>query len=152
MGYTLTIGELTVHKYPDCGLDEDGISFGAFGIHHDDAPAFGEPTDHTNSRWPSYSAWAGTMRDLGLTEVIFSGGTLVGGHPGVRLVTPELVEVVSSALEKYRREHPDGVAGFNQDENMPTDPVNANLARMEWFDYWLRWALENCDTPVIANS
>src|SRR3972149_4695192 len=29
----------------------------AEGSHHDNAPSFGDPTDRSNGRWPSYTAW-----------------------------------------------------------------------------------------------
>lgn len=146
MGYTITIGELEVNKSPDDGLDCDCISFSAVGVKHDDAPAFGEPTDRTNSRWPSYSAWVGAMRDAGLEDVFFDRGNLIGGHPGVRLVTQELVNVVSAALAEWKADHPESVAAF---EGENADNV---LCRLIWLDYWLKWALANCETPVIANS
>lgn len=144
MGYTITIGELRVDADPSVGTDEDGIWMTADGVTNEDAPAFGEPTDHSNSRWPSYSAWADTMRDVGLYEHFFYGGTLLGGHPGVRLVTPALVSVVSTALDTYRYSHDESPAfGTN---------VGANLCRLIWLDYWMRWAISNCKVPVIANS
>jgi len=53
MGYTLRIGE----------LGDDGE---VETVRHDDAPAFDEPTDYTNDRWPSYTAWWGFVRACGL--------------------------------------------------------------------------------------
>lgn len=143
MGYTLTIGELKVIPDLSAALDDDGLFFTAEAVSHEGAPAFGEPTDHSNSRWPSYTAWAETMRDTGLYDVFFWDGTLLGGHPGARLVTQRLRETVSSALASYREAHP-VEAEFGTDEG-------ANICRLIWLDYWIGWALENCKTPVIAN-
>lgn len=144
MGYTITIGELHVLADSSVGTDEAGIWLQAVGVNKDEAPAFGEPTDHSNSRWTSYTAWADTMRDVGLYEHMFYDGTLLGGHPGVRLVTPELMNVVSSALTGYREKNP-LVPEFGTD-------TGANLCRLIWLEYWMRWALDNCKVPVIANS
>jgi hypothetical protein len=146
MGYTITIGELEIEKCPEDGIDSDCLRFGAKGERHYASPSFGEPTDFTNSRWPSYTAWAETMRTAGLHEAMFYGGTLIGGHPGVRLVTPELRDAVSNALAGLRARFPGREPAFDD-----TDEGCA-MARLTWMDYWLRWALANCETPVIANS
>lgn len=66
MGYTLTIGEAEIE------YDEDVARIRAQGMKLDDAPADGTPTDYTNSRWPSYSAWADFCRAVGLTDMMFS--------------------------------------------------------------------------------
>lgn len=145
MGYRITIGELEIEKCPDDGLDSDCIMFRAKGVHHAEAPAFGDPTDYTNSRWPSYTAWAEFARITNLYEVLFCDGTLLGGHPGVRLVTKDLVERVSGELAAMRIRFPELTPEYGTDEG-------AALCRLIWLDYWLRWSLENCDTPVIANS
>lgn len=148
MGYTITIGQLRVDKSPDDGLDCSCMRFDADGVKHDGAPAFGEPTDHTNERWPSYSAWSNFLKAVDLYGVFYYGsGHLIGGHPGIRLVTQELVSAVSSALTGYRERNPGVEAAFNEG-----DERCGYLCRLIWLDYWLRWSIENCETPVIANS
>lgn len=148
MGYTITIGELETQAYPNDGLDCSCIRFDATGVRHDAAPAFGEPTDYTNSRWPSYGVWHEFMRSVGLGDVFFTeDGHLIGGHPGVRLVTREMVEAVASALAAYRAKHPALQAVLSDN-----DKDSGWLCRLIWLDYWLRWSIDNCKTPVIANS
>lgn len=96
MGYDITIGELKVDKYPEEALEGSGLFFTAKSETHKDAPAFGEPTDYTNSRWPSYSAWSNFADYVGLADVLFDyRGNLVGGHPGVRLLTPEILAKIT---------------------------------------------------------
>lgn len=157
MGYTITIGELEVEKNPEDGLDSDCISFGAKGQNLDDAPAFGEPTDYTNSRWPSYTSWSGALEDAGMYDLFFCEGHLIGGHPGIRLITKELVEAVAERKAEFERRHPNvkatygNVSGpFESDADNPGE--NGVYCRIVWLDYWLKWAYENCETPVIANS
>lgn len=148
MGYTITIGELDVRKQPDDGLDCCCISFGAGGTSHNTAPAFGEPTDYTNSRLTSYITWSNFMQDTGLYDAFFTErGYLIGGHPGVRLVTKDLVDCVSVALTSYKNQN----AGLEPrlDEGKE---AQGWLCRLIWLDYWLKWSLDNCQTPVIANS
>lgn len=147
MGYTITIGQLKIEKSPDDGLDCRCIGFGAEGVHHEDAPAFGEPTDHENQRWPSYSAWSNFTKAVGLYDLFYTdSGHLIGGHPGVRLVTAEMVNVVSGTLVVYRENNPGIEAKFTDDDR------GGFLCRLVWLDYWLQWSFKNCETPVIANS
>lgn len=147
MGYTITIGELEVEKHPEDAMECAGLHFGAKGVKHESAPAFGEPTDYTNSRWPSYSAWDGFLRDVGLWPVFYRDGHLIGGHPGVRLITADMKAEVDNALERFVAANPNLVAQFEEGK-----PLQGSLCRLQWFKYWIDWALENCETPVIANS
>lgn len=147
MGYTITIGQLEVEKNPDDGLDCSCIKFDAQGARHDTAPAFGEPTDFQNQRWLSYCTWADFMRSTGLYDIFFyDNGHLIGVHPGVRLVTKELRDRVTEALTSFSQKNPSVVAEFGNGE------IGGTLCRLIWLDYWINWAFENCETPVIANS
>lgn len=146
MGYSITIGELEIEKHEDDGLDCSCISFGAKGVRDDNAPAFGEPTDFTNSRWPSYSAWSDCLRDLGLYDLFYCDGHLIGGHPGVRLVTANLVKEVNSRIDEFKRKNPKATPVYDGSD------LNGSLCRGEWLVYWLNWAIKNCKNPVIANS
>lgn len=143
MGYTITIGELEVATRPEDALECSGISFDAKGERHDGAPAFGEPTDFTNSRWPSYSAWHNFAENCGIYDLLFCEGHLIGGHPGVRLVTKEMLDVVTNARHLMQQTIP---------ELVPTLKCNSDYCRLLWLEYWMTWALANCKTPVIANS
>lgn len=148
MGYDITIGELKVDKYPEEALEGSGLFFTAKSETHKDAPAFGEPTDYTNSRWPSYSAWSNFADYVGLTDVLFDyRGNLVGGNPGVRLLTPEILAKITAAKARMEALSP------------PPQPTmenytekNGHYCRLIWLEYWCKWALDNCEVPVIANS
>ena len=147
MGYTITIGQLEIRKEPEDGLDCTCISFSAEGVHHENAPAFGEPTDHENQRWPSYTSWSDFLRNAGLYDIFFyDDGHLIGGHPGIRLVTPELKARIDLALKQYQELNPAAKASFDDGVKGGT------LCRLIWLQYWTSWAFENCETPVIANS
>lgn len=147
MGYSITIGELRIEKNPDDGFDSPCIKFLANHIRKDDAPAFGEPTDYTNSRWPSYTSWTNAMREAGLYECFFSNGTLIGGHPGVRLVTEDLLLAVQNAKYCIEKANPGMKAQFDDSK-----PLQSTYCRVIWLEYWMSWALANCEVPVIANS
>lgn len=148
MGYDITIGELHVDKYPDEALEGSGLFFSAKSERHDSAPAFGEPTDFTNSRWPSYSAWSNFADYVGLTDLLFNErGNLIGGHPGVRLLTKDMLDKIKEAKQRMESMVPPPKATM---ENYTEK--NGYYCRLLWLGYWCEWALENCETPVIANS
>jgi len=176
MGYTLEIGEAELE------FDEDSVGVTCATVRLDHAPAFGEPTDYQNQRWPSYRAWSHDIKALGLTDVMFGerigGGKdefewkgvvrypLMSSHPGAAVVTREHVEIVEAKLAAYKILHPGHRAEYaplkpgvvehrvyRQSEDYVDDPTyDATLCRGEWLAFWLRWALENCDRPVFVNS
>lgn len=157
MGYSITIGELKVCQHPEDGLDSSCISFDADSVKIENAPAFGEPTDYTNSRWPSYSGWSECLEDAGMYDLFFDSGHLIGGHPGLRLVTKELVYAVSEAKQEFEYKFPNVKATYGSrgddiwDVDKKNPRENSTYCRMVWLDFWLKWAIENCDIPVISN-
>ena len=120
MGYTLRIGEFVV----------SGTELTVESVRHDDAPAFDEPTDYTNDRWPSYTAWWGFVRECGL-DALFKN-ELLAEHPGVCPLRPEHLQ----AFERVNRRN--------------LDEFDRN--RLTWLIYWTRWALANCKKPTFYNS
>jgi hypothetical protein len=159
MGYTIIIGELKVEKHKDDGTDSDCLSFTAEVVRLEKAPAFGEPTDHTNTRWPSYTAWSNAMRGLGLYDLFYNeNGHLIGGQSGVRLVTEDLFDEFKTRLRLFEISNPNVTATYGNTENCLLYPdknnpeVNAWYVRGVWLEFWMEWALKNCETPVIAVS
>lgn len=158
MGYTIKIGELKVEKNEDGGLDYSCISFCAEDVHSLLAPAFGEPTDNTNSRWPSYSSWSDALKFTGLYDLFYDDyGHLIGGHPGVRLVTKGLAEEVAKCKLAFEEKYPNVEATYGEpisllEGNLKNPVENGMYCRLVWIDYWIKWALANCKTPVIVNS
>lgn len=115
MGYTLRIG--------------DNVNGKIEVVRHSEAPAFGEPTDYTNERWPSYTAWWGFVRACGLDAMFTS---LLDPHPGINALTPDHLRALE-AVDMKR-----------------LDEWCQN--RLTWLLYWTRWALANCNKPAISNS
>ena len=137
MGYTITIGELDIIKSPNDGIDCSCIFFDTKEERHDDAPALIEVSDSTNSRYPTCTDWYNFIERLGLTSVFYDRFGLIGGYPGVRLVTSELVEIVGCSKRDF--------------EKKITNPkIDYDYNRLIWLDYWLNWAFKNCKTPVIV--
>lgn len=160
MGYDLTIGEaeFKVDKVGDDFVDniqEECIRVTVAEIKHDNAPAFGEPTDYTNVRWPSYSSWAIFCEFAELEHVFYEmdehdncTGHLRGGHPGVMPITPSVKEEVDRAYKRLKMQYKtvDPTLGIFETE------VGGAWARVQWLKYWIDWSLENCKVPVMVNT
>lgn len=175
MGYTLKIGEANVI------WEEHGVEVEVETCKHDAAPAFGEPTDGTNARWPSYTAWADFCRALEITDIMFdarNGGSdecevngeyvipLINNHPGHTPICSAHVQYIEAKVAAYKKIHPDHVAKYppvkegcedkgwiTPKESLEDDPrYDGMLCRAEWLVYWMRWALENCERPVFVNT
>lgn len=121
MGYTLRIGEARMD------YDEDRVEIDCDLVTLPEAPAHGDPTDHQNQRWPSYSGWAESMEHLGLMDVMFNrqnGGAgeieykgtflspLLECHPGAKPITQLHLEYIAEKIDDYKRRHPDHVARY----------------------------------------
>jgi hypothetical protein len=149
MGYSLTIGEAKIEK------DEDQayIYIDVATVSHDEAPAYGEPTDNTNMRWPSYTSWAGFARFFNLYDIFFDEEVgLIREHPGAALITKEHKDRIDEELEVFKKEHPNAVARYDNKEDGDENDANSYLVRLEWLKYWVDWALENCENPTFRNT
>ena len=155
MGYTISIGNAT----PWHEKDEDSLRAGwrVARVKHDAAPAFGDPTDHQNQRWPSYTAWNDSMRALGLHDLFFKDYEgLMAQHPGCAPITAGHAAIVKAAVLRRRETNGGKPAGFH-DMDLKTFQTTDNgndpdLARGVWLEYWMEWAVANCETPAIQNS
>lgn len=142
MSYDIYIGQATV---ADNGEGEYMATVAE--RHEQKAPRFDndEMTGNGNSRHPGYSQWSGWCDVSGLTALFFDEETgIMRRHPGTFSLNHEHLMTVSAALRKWKEQSPAAVAGFAHGQ----DPV---LARLVWLDWWIRWALQNCDAPAIHN-
>lgn len=157
MGYTLKIGELDTHY----DAEEGHISFQAKGQKNDDAPAFGEPTDYENERWPSYTSWHNACRFCGIEDMFYNKETgLLREHPGCFPITKKHQEIINEALDNFKKKYPNAKAGYSpkinekegiyEDKDWPEE--NSWMTRLLWLKYWIDWALVNCKKPVFYNS
>lgn len=150
MGFSLRIGELEI---TDEGKD-------ARSERRDDAPAFGEPTDYTNNRWPSYTSWNNAMRFVGLEDLMRNKKTgLLRNHPGCVELTQEHKKIIDQAYADFYKKYPNCKPGYSkrqldddQDDDANFPEENNWAVRLEWLKYWVDWALENCKQPVFYNS
>ncbi len=154
MGYSLTIGEAKLEKWDEDEFGDGHIDITVDGVHLDDAPAFGEPTDYTNERWPSYTSWWEFAEYAGLTDVLFdpeTNGGIRGGHPGHFLITEKFKQDIDDAYSKFMEKYPDATPTYDTEGTADADADGA-LCRLTWLQYWTTWALENCENPIFKNT
>lgn len=157
MGYNLYIGEAVLNY--DNDSDYPSVYIDVKLEQHDNAPAFGEPSDYTNSRYPSYTVWSDFCKFVGLYDLFYDEDYgLCRPHPGETPLTTKHKEAIDKAYSDFKNKYPNSVATYGEkqenwydsDENNPEE--NGYLCRLEWLKYWIDWALENCEKPIFKNS
>jgi len=174
MGYTIIIGEKIKNPNFDELLkdgEEDGYDLNYFRNEEyvaktetsKDSPAFGEPTDFMNQRWPSYTSWAAFLYTSGLNDIFFDNNdNLIGGHPGYFEITDDIYQKINDKYTRFKMQNKGAIASFEDDDLEKFDkiiyfkdykiPVNHTLARFQWFIYWLEKSKKNYDSVVISNT
>jgi hypothetical protein len=162
MGYTLSIGNAKVESGNEYG--ELWARWSVEAATHPDAPTFpnDDMTGNGNHRSPSYSAWAEFARNTGLETLFFDKDAgLIAKHPGCVPLTEAHHTEVLAALNRWRAtaEKPPGFSGIGalnektrQWETPDQGRYDHTLARLLWVEWWMRWALQNCETPAFENT
>ncbi|QMV32496.1 hypothetical protein KMC50_gp36 [Ralstonia phage Claudette] len=138
MGYNLTIGNVEAGKL-ECDDGHYSVPLSIACVNHENAPRDGSPTDGTNQRWPSYTAWSEFCLATGLHSMFYDDDTgLIRQHPGVFELMPEHLTKIATARTALQRQ--------------PKDIQEEQIGRLNWLEYWVKWALDNCERPGIKNS
>ena len=172
MGYTLTIGNAVFETWSDDKVSNLFVNAELKAL--DSAPTFpnDEMTGNGNQRSPSYTGWANFCREAKIYDLFFGNSKngryyetdidgmhrespLICDHPGFEAINKHDVAYVKSALDRYGTCHPDTSPGFDN-----WDPKEAScatlqdstMARLMWLHFWMDWAVENCDRPIIKNT
>jgi hypothetical protein len=144
MGYTIKIGNSVPCKYMN-EFSEMVCSFSVERKTLDNAPIFPgcSYVGLSNSRSPSYTDWDGFIKKTHTTSIL---GKFTEKHPSCVPLTREDVDAVFNALQLYKNttKLP---PGWSADEKT----YDYDLARLIWFEFWVRWAVENCQNPAIEN-
>ncbi len=155
MGYDIYIGNAELQKW-----DEGDFHVVVGSVKLEEAPSFpNDPfTGKGNSRHPGYSGWHDFCRAVGLDELFFDEDRgLMRSHPGTFAITKEHLAEVRLAKENWFKNHPNMTPGFEKDdflkEEYQQDIKNADpmMARLLWLEFWMDWALNNCEHPAIHN-
>lgn len=119
-------------------------------IERPDAPFFpgDEMTGKSNARYPSYRAWDDFCKAIGLYGLFFDKPDgLMLDQPYYSTLSKFHSLQISAAVCNWKIEYPNSIARFG-DEYPAEDAI---LARLLWLDWWVSWALQNCETPGIYN-
>jgi hypothetical protein len=142
MGYSIKIGNAIPVFHRDMEFEDLSAYWDVEPATSADAPAFENDsmTGMSNGRHPSYTGWSNFLDATGLRE-LFS--ELFVTHPGCVILNQSHYDEIHNALENYKQTatQPPGFL----------DGQDYNLARLMWLEFWVRWALENCETPAIRN-
>lgn len=147
--YTICIGNARIEQ----GLD--GIQLLAEWVvdvvTNDRAPEFpnDQVTGKSNVRMPGYSAWEDFCQETGLYKLFYGDEGLMACHPGCAKINKGHVSAVRIALlQRHEYRLNNGITsrpGFGAVNDY-------TLARLLWLEYWMAWAVENCEIPAIKNS
>lgn len=149
MGYNIIIGNAT----PEFSKEYDELWAGwhCEVISLPDAPTFpgDEMTGNSNLRSPSYGVWGDFCRHAGIYDVFYDKrNSFRGGHPGCIVLKKSDLERIREARIKIERVST-LPPGFNDGDE---EKYDSTLARLIWLEWWMDWALTNCETPAIENS
>jgi hypothetical protein len=155
MGYSIYIGNAVVE------VDEDELyaKYTVERITHEKAPRWPncinangdvDISKDTNGRHPCYISMDNWARAVGLYELFLGNGSndgaagLLNPHSGCRRLTPDILVQISTARIKWEKSHIGAKPGWSNEDD-------AALAKLVWYEWWVKWALENCRIPAISN-
>lgn len=162
MGYTFKIG----NAVPEFSKDDDYLMarWAVQPTTHPDAPTFpnDQMTGNSNIRSPSYTGWYEFCKDTGIYDVFYEASKqLHAGHPGCVLLKQSDLDMVRKAREEWQKTTtlPPGFEGWpvydeiSREMRSPDQgKYDGYLARLIWLEWWMEWALNNCETPAIQNT
>lgn len=128
-----------------------------------DAPAFpfDGMTGHSNRRSPGYTQWSDFCDAAGLSDLFFNEDAgLMREHPGCTALRPEHLAAVRAARVEWGITHPAAVPGWDWSPHAikaegADDGIRGRdgvMARLVWLEWWMEWALRECERPALFNS
>lgn len=106
-----------------------------------DAPAFPHMLQRVNCFSGSHIWFDGFLENTGMNMVFPDDA-----YGRVYIVTQEMVDRTQSILRAYNpaEKLPPGFTGLEGPR------YDGWLAALIWFDFWLRWALQTCQNPIVT--
>jgi len=179
MGYNLTIGKKIENPNLNDILEDmiddeysreealfslESIKYIAKDNDSKNAPAFGEPTDYTNQRWPSYTSWYVFCKSVDIYNIFYTeSGHLKGDHPGYFEITKEISDELESKYKRFQMQYKKAKSTFDKShpnhdkliyisgERNQMDQ-NGALARFEWLMYWVRDGVSKFPNELIISN
>ena len=100
----------------------------------------------------TYSYWNHFTKTVGLNDLFWNRDKgLMKCHPGLEPIRPADLEQVQEALVKYRGAGLAAVAFLEDLTGIPPRRYHM-LDSLTWLEWWMNWALENCQWPAIHNE
>jgi hypothetical protein len=153
MPITITIGEKVWNEETDTWDVERSTSPNAPVFPND---AILEPL--SNWRYVHYAAWQSLAEECGIQEWLNS---IIAAQNSdvVRSLSEEDYRIVSEAY-LLRTVFNEGKPGWDYEQDMLEDDTVGNLpirfdeylARLAWLRFWIRWVLDNCESPSVVVS
>lgn len=157
MAYDICIGNAKPYHHKEDG--ELTAGWDVETIRRNDAPTFknDDLTKNSNCRSPAYSVWDDFLTQTGLKSLFMDNDHgLMREHPGCFMFGLSHLHTVQNALQQWKKKRSQPLEpGFEPmfpKEGEVIEPCDPILARLIWLEWWMRWTLENCETPAIQNS
>jgi len=123
------IGEFNIEIFPNAACNKVAIDFSVDAVPGVIGP---DCSDFVRDR----VELAQFAAEVGLVAELFDHEGTIGWDRGVRLITRSLVDAVNSAFDAIK----------TRNGLLPEKHVKA----FKWLHFWINWAFENCETPVIV--
>jgi hypothetical protein len=152
MGWDIYIGNAAPRTRAQ--MEEDDWTIYSFAVEHvenPDAPEWPNGDDwpdisgKSNHRAPGYSSFASLLRDTGITANDVPAFGARGSDGDCFVLRTEHRDAVRVAREQWQTAHPGTTPGWR-------DGDDYTLAKLIWYEWWMTWALENCERPAIQMS
>lgn len=154
MGYDIKVG----NAVPEHHKDDFPTLNARWVVEYEtleDAPVFkgDDATGNGNLRSPSYSVWREFCTATGLFDLFYEEYYgLLAEHPGCRGITQQDADQVTAALTRYKAKAT-LPPGFEDDSDYQGPPnFDYDLVRLMWLEFWMQWAVKNCETPAVQNT
>jgi hypothetical protein len=152
MTYDITIGNAIFGEATGLFFDPTGFQqvFSVVEeIELEEAP-YSEWTGKANYCTVSYAYWKHFTKTVGLNDLFWNRDKgLMKRHPGLEPIRPADLEQVQEALVKYRWAGLAAVPGRKDYSFLGRYDM---LGSLTWLEWWMNWALENCQWPAIHNE
>ncbi len=146
MGWDIYIGNAKPVKSEDSGvwwLTIDTIENESAPFWPNKPGTWGDISGKTNHRAPSYTGFGDFCRTTGIKVTAFTEAK--GSDGDCYVLTAEDLASVTDARKRWEEAHPGAEPGWGEGQDY-------NLATMIWYEWWMKWALENCECPAIQMS
>ncbi len=169
MSYSIYIGKAIISYSNEEG--DAYVSVEAEGEVNEEAPNFGygDISGQGNGRHPGYSQMANFCRETGLYNLFYDKEDgILRHHPGCVPLEKRHLKAVVAAKEKWELDYQECKQKipyeYTEPENYKDMSWNERetyekqqgfdwfYARLIWYEFWMKYALEKYEMPVISNT